>query len=112
MEIDRVGDRGLSRREQVIQGELIGRPVMPRAVERATTYGVAMAAGRGAVQRARVQSAAYVAEESLYYLERLEAEETAAATRDPMNAGHRQRRLVNRFVSVAEDAISVAGGRG
>jgi hypothetical protein len=43
------------------------------------------------------------------YLNRLQAAEAAAAARDQMNAGHRQRRIVDAFTAVADDAVRTTG---
>ncbi len=65
-------DRPLRRNEAVIEGELVGRPPLPRSVERATTYAVAMTHRRGVVGRASVTSAYSVSSLSLTYLSALE----------------------------------------
>ena len=52
-----------------------------------------------------MQTTARVAEEVLYTLDKLEAEEATAAARDQFNAGRRQRRIVDAFLNVGEDAI-------
>jgi hypothetical protein len=102
-------DRRLSRYEQAIEGELIGRPVLPRPVEKATQYAVAKQIGRGVVGVTRVQTTRRVANEVLFALEDLEAEEAAAVARDQFNAGRRQRRIVDAFTAVGEDAIRTTG---
>jgi hypothetical protein len=102
-------DRRPSRYEAAIEGELIGQPVLPRPVQRATTYAVAKQLGRGAVGRTRIATTGQVAEAAIDYLNRLEAEEAAAAARDQMNAGHRQRRIVDAFTTVADDAVRTTG---
>ena len=108
-EVERSSDRRLSRREEVIEGELVGRPAMPRPVERAVTTAVAKQYGKGLVGVVRVQTTHRVAEEAMYCLDRLEADETAAIARDPHNSGRRQRRLVDAYLETAEDAVRTTG---
>jgi hypothetical protein len=102
-------DSRVSRRDEALEGELIGRAPLPRDIERATTREVAKQYGRGAVGIVRVETTARVTEHALLRLGDLEADEAAAVARDPMNAGRRQRRLVDAAERVFEDAIRVTG---
>jgi hypothetical protein len=102
-------DGRMSRREEAIEGEIVGCPTMPRAVEKAITYAVAKQYGKGVVGVVRVQTTHRVSEEAMYCLDRLEADETAAIARDPHNGGRRQRRLVDAYLATAEDAIRTTG---
>ncbi|MBM7807771.1 hypothetical protein JOD57_003608 [Geodermatophilus bullaregiensis] len=103
------GSAGLRQQERVIEGELIGRLVLPRPIKRATQYAVAKQLGRGLVGVTRVQTTRRVVDEVLYALEDLEAEEAAAIARDPFNAGRRQRWVVDVFTAVGLDAIRTTG---
>ncbi len=102
-------NRRPSRQEEAIEGEIVGRPQLPRDIEKATTRAVAKQYGRGAVGVVRVETTARVTEYALTRMGDLEAEEAAAVARDPMNAGRRQRRLVDAAERVFEDAIRVTG---
>jgi hypothetical protein len=81
-------------------GELVGHPLLPAPVQRAVTTAVAKQYGRGVVGTVRVETTRNVARHALRALEDLEAEEAAAASRDPMNGGRRQRRIVERLVEL------------
>ena len=107
--LEPIRDSRVSRRDEVLEGELVGRPELPRDVERATTRAVAKQYGRGAVGVVRIETTARVTEYALTRLGDLEVEETAAVVRDPMNGGRRQRRLVDAAERVFEDAIRTTG---
>jgi hypothetical protein len=107
--VERWGSNRLSRYEDAIEAEIVGRPVLPRPVEQAVTRAVAKQYGRGAVGKARVVTTGQVAEHGLVMLEKLEREETAAIARDPVNAGRRQRGIVDAAAAVFEDAVRTTG---
>jgi hypothetical protein len=102
-------DRRVSRHDEVLEGEIVGWPYLPRDIEKAMQRGVAKQYGKGAVGVVRVETTARVTEHALLRLGDLEAEEAAAVARDPMNAGRRQRRLVDAAERVFEDAIRTTG---
>ncbi len=107
--LEPIRDSRVSRRDEALEGELVGRPQLPRDIEKATTRAVAKQYGRGAVGIVRVETTARVTEHALTRLGDLEAEEAAAVARDPMNAGRRQRRLIDAAERVFVDAIHVTG---
>ncbi len=108
--MERAGERRPTRQEQVLEGELTGRPTLPRDIERATRRGVAKQVGRGVVNRTGVITTAQVAETGMDFLGRLEDEEAAAVARNQFTGGARQRRIVDAFARVAEDAVLRTGG--
>ncbi len=108
--VERAGERRPSRQERALEGELIGRPALPLDIERATRRAVAKQFGRGVVNRTRVITTAQVAETGMDFLGRLEDEEAAAVARNQFTGGGRQRRIVDAFARVAEDAVLRTGG--
>jgi hypothetical protein len=103
-------DRRVSRRDEVLEGEIVGRPQLPRDIERSTRRGVAKQVGRGVVNKTRVITTAQVAETGLDFLGRLEDDEAEAVARNQFTGGARQRRIVNAFGHVVEDAVLRTGG--
>ena len=103
-------DYRVSRRDEVLEGEIVGGPQLPRDIEKATRRGVAKQVGRGVVNKTRVITAAQVGETGMDFLGRLEDEEAAAAARNQFTGGARQRRIVDAFARVAEDAVLRTGG--
>ncbi len=109
MSIQPARDARLTRQEQVIEGELIGRPAMPRPVEKAVTTAVAKQYGKGIVGAARVRTTHYVATQALHAVADLEDEEAAAVARNQFTGGRRQRRIVDTAAAVMDDAVYTTG---
>jgi hypothetical protein len=103
-------DSRVSRRDQVLEGEIVGRPLLPPDIEKATRREVAKQYGRGVVNKSRVITAAQVAQTGMDFLGRLEDDEAEAAARNQFTGGSRQRRIVNAFARVVENGVLRTGG--
>ena len=102
-------DRALTPAEQVIEGQLVGRPAMPRTVEQAVTYGVAKQYGSAIVNGARIRGIHYVAQQGLRAVADLEDEEAAAVARNQFTGGQRARRIVDTAADGIDEAVYVTG---
>jgi hypothetical protein len=108
--LEPIRDSCVSRHDEVIEGEIVGRPVLPRDIEKGTRRAVAKQTGRGVVNKVRVITAAQVANTGMDFLGRLEDEEAAAVARNQFTSGARQRRIVDAYAAVVEDGVLRTGG--
>ena len=90
---------------EVIEGQIVGRPPMPRDIRRATERAVAKNYARGVEKASKLRATHYVATTGMLMLTELEREEGRAAAADPMNAGHRHKRIVDAFGDIAVQAV-------
>src|SRR5690242_6252040 len=85
--IEPAGSHRLTRREQAYEAEIVGRPMLPRSVERPLVTAVAKQYARGVYETVRIETTSHVARFAMSKLHDLKEDERAAIASDAVSAG-------------------------